>query len=72
MPLVLLETTDGRHELLRTDGELGDNWYGLGVDGVVRALQPTRQHWPKRKALQRVRTAIRGQRTVLALCGRTT
>ena len=68
--LVLLET-DGQLDLLRVD-QLGDNWYGLGSDGVTRALHgPPRQHPRQRKpaALRRTRPKIRARRLALSLYG---
>jgi hypothetical protein len=77
--VVLLETADGQWDLLRVTDQLGDGWYQLYSDGITRVLhgpprqhkRPARQH--QRPALRRVRTpTIRGQRTVLAVYGRTT
>jgi hypothetical protein len=67
--VVLVETTDGRHELLRTDQLEG--WYGLGGDGVARVLRgPTRLNQHTRPVLRRIRPPLlRGQRTVHALYG---
>ena len=68
-PMVVpVETAAGQCELLRTDQLEG--WYGLGLDGVVRALHgPTRQHRHQREPSRRARTAIRGQRALHTLHG---
>jgi hypothetical protein len=70
--VVLVEAADGQLDVLRTDELSG--WYGLGVDGVVRALRhgPTRQLRHQREPLRRARTSIRGQRTLCTLHGQTT
>jgi hypothetical protein len=67
--LVLLETANGQLDLLRTDGELGDNWYVFCcADGITRVLtlrdleapsnsRATRQH--PRPARQHPRPLLR-------------